>query len=195
MGGLDKGLQPWRGQALTLWVLRALRPQVSLLGISANRNMQLYEQLLNQSCEDPQICGIGVHPDEPDLPRLSGPIAGIITGLRKCQTEWVQLASCDTPELPRDMVARLLSAAIESDSDVAVPSTQEVNSTGITERRLHWTCALLRKRVTPDLADSFMMNNRKVGQWIQSQRWVEVPFNSTSEFKNMNTLETLVERD
>ena len=195
MGGLDKGLQPWRGQALTLWVLHALRPQASLIGISANRNMHTYEQLLRQSTEDQQACDLGVHPDDPDLPRFSGPIAGILTGLRKSQTEWVQLASCDTPQLPYDLVERLLAAAIESNADVAVPSTQEVNPMGASERRLHWTCALLHKRVTPDLANSFVMNNRKVGQWIQSQRWVAVSFNSTTEFKNMNTLETLDERD
>lgn len=195
MGGIDKGLQTWRGQALTLWVLRALRPQASILGIGANRNMHEYEHLLGQSAEGQHVCDLGVHPDDPDLPRFSGPIAGILTGLRKCQTDWVQLASCDTPRLPPDMIERLLSAALESDADVAVPSTQEVNSMGTPERHLHWTCALLHKRGTPSLANSFAMNNRKVGRWIQSQRWVAVSFNTMTEFKNMNTLETLDARD
>lgn len=38
MGGVDKGLQPLRGEPLALHVLRRLAPQVDALVISANRH-------------------------------------------------------------------------------------------------------------------------------------------------------------
>lgn len=199
MGGIDKGLHPWRGHPLTWWVLRTLVPQVDRLAISANRNLGTYEQLLrptpgahtpkhNDAIRD------GVHPDDSDLPPNSGPLAGILTGLRRCQTDWLQLAACDTPCLPADLVDRLLTAASHADVDVAVPCTQEPGPGGLQEDRLHWTCALVHKRVAPDLAAAFVKGDRKVGQWIRSQRWVAVSFAAASDFENMNTLETLHDR-
>ncbi|SMG03063.1 Molybdopterin-guanine dinucleotide biosynthesis protein MobA [Burkholderia singularis] len=45
MGGLDKGLQPLRGEPLALHVLRRLAPQVDALVISANRHLDAYAAL------------------------------------------------------------------------------------------------------------------------------------------------------
>lgn len=42
MGGVDKGLQPLRGEPLALHVLRRLAPQVDALVISANRHFDAY---------------------------------------------------------------------------------------------------------------------------------------------------------
>lgn len=199
MGGLDKGLQTWRGHPLAWWVLHTLMPQVDRLGISANRNVGTYEQLLQDTpIAHPPNHGdairAGVHPDDPDLPASSGPLAGILTGLRRCQTDWLQLAACDTPRLPADLVDYLLAAASDAGADVAVPCTQETGPDGLPEDRPHWTCALVHKRVTPDLGAAFVKGDRKVGRWIQSQRWVAVSFAPASDFENMNTLETLDDR-
>lgn len=204
MGGIDKGLQTWRRRPLAQWVMDALRPQVQGMGISANRNLTRYEQLLASCLASPMDSTdvkhdgphcLGTHPDDPDLPARSGPLAGILTGLRRSPTDWLQLAACDTPSLPGDLTARLLSAACASNVDVAVPCTEEASEDGGLQTRPHWTCALLHKRVTPDLAAAFVKGDRKVGQWIRSQRWVAVSFAPASDFENMNTLETLDGRD
>lgn len=203
MGGIDKGLQPWRGRPLAQWVMDALRPQVQGMGVSATRNLPSYEQLLSDTCRSPALGSIGAppngpdhdnlgpHPDDPDLPAHSGPLAGILTGLRRSPTDWLQLAACDTPRLPGDLVSRLLVAASSADADIAVPCTEEAGPDGKLETRPHWTCALVHKRVTPDLAAAFVKGERKVGQWIRSRRWVAVSFAPASDFENMNTLETL----
>ncbi len=196
MGGVDKGLQTWRGRPLAQWVMDTLRPQVQGMGISANRNLPHYEQML--SGEQPHGSvhhNLGAHPDDPDLPAFSGPLAGILTGLRHSPTDWLQLAACDTPRLPGNLVERLMSAAHAADADIAVPCTEEAGTHGNRETSPHWTCALLHKRVTPDLAAAFVKGDRKVGQWIRSQRWVAVSFAPASDFENMNTLETLDGRD
>lgn len=200
MGGRDKGLQPWRGEPLARWVIRALAPQVRGLGVSANRNAGAYSQLLDDICRRPTSgdnwvpASEGVHPDDADLPAHSGPLAGILTGLRRSPTPWLQLAACDTPGLPAHLVERLLAAACAAGADIAVPCTHETGSQGEAETRPHWTCALVHKRVTPELAAAFVMGDRKVGQWIRSRRWVAVSFAPASDFENMNTLETLDDR-
>lgn len=204
MGGVDKGLQPWRARPLVEWVMTAVRTQVQGLGVSANRNQASYAQLLQQACRSgTEACGqlaqapcsLGIHPDAPELPPRSGPLAGILTGLQHCPTDWLQLAACDTPRLPSDLVDRLLEAATQAGADIAVPRTEGCAPSGASEERLHWTCALVHKRVTPDLAAAFVKGERKVGQWVRSQRWVAVSFAPASDFENMNTLETLEATD
>lgn len=203
MGGVDKGLQPWRGQPLAQWVLEALQKQADHLGVGANRNHASYAQLLHRACQasdqspGPSASGpgnAGVHPDSPELPPRSGPLAGILTALRQCPSDWLQLAACDTPKLPDHLVERLLAAARHAGADIAVPVTEEPRE-GALEERPHWTCALIHKRVTPDLAAAFVKGERKVGQWIRSQRWVTVSFTPACDFENMNTLETLEAAD
>lgn len=200
MGGRDKGLQPWHGEPLAVWVIRALAPQVRGIGVSANRNPGVYSRLLDEACQGPTAHNTGgpdhqgVHPDDADLPARSGPLAGILTGLRRSPTPWLQLAACDTPGLPTDLVEKLLAAACAAGADIAVPCTVETGPQGELETRPHWTCALVHKRVTPELAAAFVMGDRKVGQWIRSNRWVAVSFAPASDFKNMNTLETLDDR-
>lgn len=204
MGGVDKGLQPWRARPLVEWVMMAVRTQAQGLGVGANRNQASYARLLQQACSPNAeacrqlaqgLCNVGIHADAPELPPRSGPLAGILTGLQRCPTDWLQLAACDTPRLPVNLVERLLAAATHFGADIAVPRTEECTSSGAPEERLHWTCALIHKRVTPDLADAFVKGERKVGQWIRSQRWVAVSFAPASDFENMNTLETLEAKD
>ncbi len=192
MGGVDKGLQTWRHQPLARWVVEVLLPQVHGVGISANRNLQDHEQLLRDACQAVSSLGnLGVRPDDADLPARSGPLAGILTGLRHSPTDWLQFAACDTPRLPPNLVAQLASAVQATGADIAVPCTEEVNASGNLETRPHWTCAPSPKGVTPELVAAFVKGDRKVGQWIQSQRWVAVSFAPASDFENMNTLETL----
>jgi molybdopterin-guanine dinucleotide biosynthesis protein A len=76
MGGVDKGLQNFRGLPLALQTLmrlqlQSLPPQEIL--INANRNLAAYESL-----------GVPVWPDSID--GFAGPLAGFLTGLERCET-------------------------------------------------------------------------------------------------------------
>ena len=42
MGGIDKGLQPFRGKPMALWTIERLAPQVDELIVNANRNAEAY---------------------------------------------------------------------------------------------------------------------------------------------------------
>lgn len=176
MGGLDKGLQPYQGQALAAWVMQTLQPQVDWLGISANRHLDEYQGLSGSD---------QVFHDDPDLPSDSGPLAGILTGLRHAPGDWLMVCPCDSPHIPNDLVAQLLAMAQSQNLDVVTPSTQQDGD------RPHWVCSLFHKRVYPQLHEQFVKGERKVGRFIQSTHWAAVSFADPSAFANMNTLESL----
>ena len=177
MGGLDKGLQPYHGQAMARRVWQTLQGRVSWLGVSAHRPPPACSTLLNTT---------QVFVDDPDLPANSGPLAGILTGLRHAPGDWVMVCPCDSPRIPADLVERLLHAALQHDLDIATPLTNELD-----EERPHWVCSLIHKRVYPKLLDQFVNGERKVGRFIQSTNWTAVSFDDPSAFANMNTLESL----
>ncbi|HET8871754.1 MAG TPA: molybdenum cofactor guanylyltransferase MobA [Aquabacterium sp.] len=178
MGGLDKGMQPYKGLPLAQWGLDRIRPQSGWQGISANRNQEKYKALLG---------GAQVWPDDPDLPSDSGPLAGIITGLRHAPLDWLMVIPCDTPALPNDLVTTLLETAVGQGLDAATPMTAMPDGT----RCPHWVCSLIHKRVYPKLLDEFVKGERKVGRFIQSLHWTAVSFSQHSAFANLNTLESL----
>lgn len=176
MGGRDKGLQAYRGQALASWVMQTLRPQVGWMGISANRHLDQYQALLGSD---------GIFPDDSDLPADSGPLAGILTGLRHAPGDWLMVCPCDSPHIPNDLVARLWAQAHSQNLDVVTPCTPDDGD------HPHWVCSLIHKRVYPQLHEQFVKGERKVGRFIQSTHWAAVSFNDPSAFANMNTLESL----
>jgi molybdopterin-guanine dinucleotide biosynthesis protein A len=190
MNGQDKGLVHYQGRPLADWVLQALAPQCTRMMISANRHLPQYQALLsNRQPHDASKATQTpiVWPDDADLPPQSGPLAGIITALRHCPTEWLLVAPCDTPHLPPDLVSRLWDEAQRSQADVVVPKTQDKDRS----ERLHWVCALIRKGVCPQTEALFVKGERKAGLWVQSCRWSSVSFADEAAFTNMNTLETL----
>ncbi len=110
MGYRNKGLLELQGKPLVLHVAERLRPQVDELYLSANADIALYEAL-----------GFPVIPDENSKARPflgRGPLAGISALLSELEEELqvedlIQVASCDGPFLPLDLVERLASAREE----------------------------------------------------------------------------------
>lgn len=178
MGGRDKGLELYQGRPLATWVVNRLRPQVGWLGVSANRNQDRYQQWANPD---------GVWPDDADLPADSGPLAGLITGMRHAPGDWLMVVPCDTPHLPENLVPLLLTQAHQEQLDAVTPVSADADGMS----RPHWVCSLIHKRVYPKLMDEFVKGERKVGRFIQSLRWAAVSFPEQSAFANLNTLESL----
>ena len=110
MGHVDKGLQIFRGAPMALHVMVRLRRKSAQLLINANQNLGPYEGF-----------GVPVWPDE--IPGFAGPLAGLQTGLRHCETPYLVTAPCDSPFLPVDLVARLYAALSEAQADLAVAVT------------------------------------------------------------------------
>ncbi|MFT3857013.1 MAG: molybdenum cofactor guanylyltransferase MobA [Aquabacterium sp.] len=188
MGGQDKGLIPYQGRPLAAWVLSSLTPQCASVMVVANRNAAQYEALLGAHQHHPatQAATPQVMPDDPDLPAYSGPLAGILTALRHCPTDWLLVAPCDVPHLPADLGARLMAQARLSHADIVVPATQEADG----QTHFHWVCALIHKRVCPHTERMFVNGDRKIGSWVRAFTWASVFFPEELAFTNMNTPET-----
>lgn len=173
MGGVDKGLQAFRGAPMALHVMMRLAPQVGTLMINANQNLAPYEAF-----------GVPVWPDE--LQGFAGPLAGLQTALNHCETEYLVSAPCDSPFLPPDLVARLGDALAKQNADLAVAVTGEVG-----QRQPHPVFCLMKGSLLPHLTLFLQEGGRKIDAWYASLAVAEVHFADENAFRNINTLEEL----
>ena len=180
MGGLDKGLQPLRGEPLALHVARRLAPQVGAMLISANRNLDAYTSL-----GTPFGASI-VSDDAGDFP---GPLAGILAGVRAARTALVLAVPCDAPNLPAELADRLAHALDESSADIATVVTHG----GDGRANLHPVFALLRASLADDLAAWLASGERKVRAWYARHKSIEVAFADEHAFYNANSLQELAD--
>ena len=171
MGGVDKGLQLLAGETLAARAATRLAPQVGALAINANRNLERYATL-----------GYPVLPDR--LPDFPGPLAGLHAALCASDRPLVATVPCDSPFFPLDLVARLKAALEEAGAgaELAVARTAE---------RSHPVFCLCRQELAGNLEDFLLSGGRRVGEWQASRQRVEVLFDESAAFRNLNTLEDL----
>ena len=174
MGGVDKGLQAFRGKPMAVHVLDRLAPQADKLAINANQNIDTYR-------------GFG-HPVWPDrMEAFPGPLAGLHTGLLECGTTYLATAPCDSPFLPMDLVARLKDALEARGAHVAFASAGEGESL-----QAHPVFCLLRvASCLAPLVEYLEGGGRRMEAWMRAQNGIEVRFPDASAFRNINTLEEL----
>jgi molybdopterin-guanine dinucleotide biosynthesis protein A len=165
MGGRDKGLVLFRGQPMVTAVAQRLSPQVSELWVNANRNLALYQAL-----------GFRVFSD--DLAEFQGPLAGILTALRRVSTPKVVFVPCDAPLLPTNLVARLAAGLNTGHAVLAVAHD------GTRQQPLF---AMMHTSLVDSLQRYLDSGERKVGQWYRQLRAAKVFFPEECEgFTNIN---------
>jgi len=173
MGGVDKGLQTFRGAPMVLQAIVRLTPQVGPLIINANQNIAPYESF-----------GYPVWPDQ--LTGFEGPLAGLQTGLSHCDTDYLVTTPCDSPFLPVDLVTKLAEALVSADAELAVAVTEEEG-----KRQPHPVFCLMKASVLPNLTAFLQDGGRKIDKWYRSLRFVEVLFPDETAFRNINTVDEL----
>lgn len=166
MGGVDKALITLNGRPMIEWVIERLRPQVDSVLINS-RNERLRD--LGFALVDDIIV------DQP------GPLAGLHAGLQACHTPLLACVPCDSPLLPKDLVARL-HAALPTDADIAVARTS---------RGLQPTFLLCRRRVAASIEPYLVSGRRALHQWLATQRCAEAVFDADEAFSNANTYQEL----
>jgi molybdenum cofactor guanylyltransferase len=178
MGGVDKGLQNFNGLPLASYTLMRLAPQVGEVLVNANRNLSAYESL-----------GAPVWPDA--LPDYAGPLAGFLTGLEHCETDFLVTVPCDTPLFPLDLVQRLGDALQAGDADIAMASAREADG----QLRAQPVFCLLKRELLESLVRFTHGGGRKIDAWTAQHRTVLVPFDRPGDdaraFFNANTLAEL----
>jgi len=166
MGGVDKGLRLLRGKPMVEWVIERFAPQVDEILVNANQNPEAYARL-----------GYRVIPDE--ITGFAGPLAGLHRGLSEAAHELVATVPCDSPFLPRNLIARLKAALEVAKSEVAVAKTGE---------QPHPVFCLCRRNVLPGLSKFLAEGGRKIDAWYAQLKVVEVPFDDQPDaFSNINT--------
>jgi len=168
MGGVDKGLQPYRGRPMVQWAIERLAPQVEEIIVNANQNLDAYARFGHRVVAD-------------EIGGYSGPLAGLHAGLKAAAHALVVTVPCDSPFLPQDLVARLRKSL--GDADLAVAKTAD---------QAHPVFLLARKRLLGNLEAFLAAGGRKIDLWYAALRVVEVPFDDEAEaFRNINTREEL----
>lgn len=178
MGGADKGLQNFRGMPMAMFTQLRLAPQVSELMINANRNLAAYESF-----------GVPVWPD--GLADYAGPLAGFLTGLEHCETDYMVTVPCDTPLFPQDLVARLAEALEREGAEIAMAQAREEDG----QLRAQPVFSLMGRDLMDSLVRFTQGGGRKIDAWTAQHRTVLVPFDRAGDdpaaFANANTLAEL----
>lgn len=172
MGGADKGLVEYQQRPLIEWVLQTIRPQVSEVLISANRNIDVYAQY-----------GCCVVKDA--IPDFPGPLAGVLAAMETVNTPWLLVTPCDSPHLPANLAQHLLEAAQAADTPIAVATDSQ---------REHYTTMLVQTRLADSLRDYLQSGQRAVHVWQQSFNPARAMFTG-EDLQNFNTRAELVLTD
>ena len=170
MGGVDKGLQPFRGKPMAAHAIERLAPQVDEVLINANRNPDAYAQFGHRVIAD-------------EIEGFAGPLAGFERGLAHAAGKLVVTVPCDSPFLPADLVARLRKALEDAGADLAVAKTGD---------QAHPVFSLMRREVHASLQEFLSSGQRKIDRWYSALKVVEVAFDDEADaFLNINTREEL----
>lgn len=182
MGGVDKGLQLWRGLPLAQQVLQRLGPQVGQTLLNANRNLAVY-----------RTWGLPVLTDSPPPghnkeapPDFSGPLAGFLAGLDVCTTPYLLTAPCDSPLFPRDLAERLGAGLLAAQARIALPRAGG---------RLQPVFCLMAASLRDDLRAFIQAGGRKIDVWTAQHPMAIVEFDDAHAFENINTQDDLQRLD
>jgi molybdenum cofactor guanylyltransferase len=163
MGGVDKGLQPFRGKPMVAHVVERLGPQVATIIINANRSLEEYKAHSNLIVQD-------------SLTGFQGPLAGFYAGMEATQTPLMLTVPCDSPFLPLDLAQRMVTTMLAANALVAIAKTGQP------------VFCLLHICLKNSLADFLSSGQRKIDIWTAQHPCVEVPFDDVHDaFENINT--------
>lgn len=182
MGGVDKGLLTFQGQTLVQRAIERLQPQVHSVMVNANRHASEYA-----------MHGAPVVADSEHS--FKGPLAGFLTGLQHCPTDWLVTVPCDSPFFPTDLVMKLAAAAEESQALMAMAQAQETTADGREEWRLQPVFCLMHRQLANSLHTHLQSGGFKITDWAKQQRMAVCRFPPDSAqlpaFANANTPEEL----
>lgn len=106
MGGLDKGLMPWRGRPMVAWMTELAAQFSDDLMISCNRHQREYQAYAPQVFSDAET-------------GFPGPLAGITEALARARHERLLVLPCDAPMLPASAIVALLQSAVVAPNNPA----------------------------------------------------------------------------
>ena len=174
MGGGEKSLLPLLGVPLVRHCITRLSPQVDMLAINANREVDTY-------------AGFDLPVIRDTIPDYAGPLAGVLAGMRwaaDAGASHVASVAADTPFFPVDLVARLHRGRHTGDA-IAMATTPDP----IRKLSRHPTFALWPVALADDLEAALQDGVRKIVAWTDRHGTSQVVFDIDRHdpFFNVNT--------
>ena len=171
MGGVDKGLVPFKDKKMVQWTLDVVAPFTSQLIISCNRNMSDYIALADSVVCD-RIAG------------FLGPLAGVHAAMESATASVLLVLPCDTPLINQSLIARLLDTAKQN------PQAIVFLTQGKFAHPLH---AVIPTQLKTNLENYLIDGGRGVRKWYMQHDFVEVPISDEEgeALANINTLQEL----
>ncbi len=162
----DKGLLCFQDRMLIEQQVEWLRPQVSSMMISANRNIEKYSRF-----------GVPVLSDI--HPAFQGPLEGVLQGVKNCKTEWLFVLPVDVPGLPVDTISQMMEQCPQFCSSAYLGSTV----------RSHYLLMLINKKLEPALESYIRSGERRVRGFLNQSDACEIKLGITEDkFTNLNYL-------
>ena len=182
MGGVDKGLLMLQGQTLVQRAIERLQMQVNSLMVNANRHASQYA-----------LHGVPVVADAGH--GFKGPLAGFLSGLQHCPTDWLVTVPCDSPFFPMDLVEKLAATAAQSKALIAMAQAEEPTPDGHQEWRLQPVFCLMHRQLASSLHAHIQSGGFKITEWAKQHSMAICPFTGAPgqlpSFANANTPEEL----
>ncbi len=173
--GCDKGLIEFKNKKLAEHQIEWLVKQLNAIVISANRNLDFYEQFNYPVIADHNT-------------NFDGPLTGILNAFKQCKTDWLFILPVDVPQLPSDLLQRMLVYINENKNKNKSENAYFLSS----DQRKHYLIALMNKRVLPDLDNFYNNNFRRVRDFWQLINAKELNINIEEKyFLNINSLNDL----
>ena len=167
MGGEDKGLISLHGQAMISYAVAMLVPQVGRLLINANRNQERYAHTTGHEVIADAVGG------------YAGPLAGMVSAMRVCDTEFLLCVPCDCPLLPANLGGRLFTALVQEDAEISVAHDGN---------RLQPVFVLMNTGLEASMTAYLQSGQSKIDRWYRQHRLVHADFTDASQlFQNINT--------
>jgi molybdenum cofactor guanylyltransferase len=165
LGGRDKPLEHLGGIPLVEHVRKRLRPQVSRILISCNRNFDEYRRWQDAIVADETA--------------NRGPLGGLLAGLELAETDYVFVCPGDAPFIPTTLIERLTAALDREPAEIAMP--------GDGVRRQH-LFALMRRALAGPLRDYLERGGRSMYEFVDLQRAVVIDASQEPDaFFNVNS--------
>jgi molybdopterin-guanine dinucleotide biosynthesis protein A len=168
MGGGNKGIKPLQEKMMIAHVIERIAPQCASVVINVNNPPEEYRALGYPLLED-------------SIPGYLGPLAGVLAVLEAFEHELILVLPCDTPLIPTDLVERMHTQLLKTDSDIC---TIEADGS------LHPIFMLLKRQLAPSIRAFLESGERRVGFWLKQQRYCVADFSdNATAFSNINTPE------
>ena len=165
--GSEKAMARVTGSPMIARTVAVLRTGAADLAVNATSDSRAAAWAAERS--------LAVLPDPLNLPE--GPLSGVLAGLEWAQAQGADVlvtAPCDTPWLPRDLVARL------------VGGLGEAPAAAVTADGSQPLCAAWRVGLLPRLRDTLETRHPSVRLWLQEVGAAQVPFDDARAFRNVN---------